>query len=85
MAQMNSAELEEFQNLSDRYQADLPGPLVSERLPMNVLVTEYAQADPTFVVKTTGLAARHSSYRAVKGDGQCGWRGRSARAFAVCN
>lgn len=74
MAQMTPAELEEFQNLSDRYQADLPGPLIGEKLPMNVLVTEYAQADPTFVVKTAGLAATHSAYRAVKGDGQCGWR-----------
>lgn len=71
---MDAAELEHFQNLSDRYQADLPGPLIGDRLSMNVLVTEYAQADPTFVVKTTGLAATHSSYRAVKGDGQCGWR-----------
>lgn len=74
MAQMDAAELEHFQNLSDRYQADLPGPLIGDRLPMDVLVTEYAQADPTFVVKTTGLAATHSAYRAVKGDGQCGWR-----------
>lgn len=71
---MDAAELEHFQNLSDRYQADLPGPLIGDRLPMDVLVTEYAQADPTFVVKTTGLAATHSAYRAVKGDGQCGWR-----------
>lgn len=74
MAQMDAAELEHFQNLSDRYQADLPGPLIGDRLPMDVLVTEYAQADPTFVVKTTGLAATHGAYRAVKGDGQCGWR-----------
>lgn len=74
MAQMDAAELEHFQNLSDRYQADLPGPLIGERLSMDVLVTEYAQADPTFVVKTTGLAATHGAYRAVKGDGQCGWR-----------
>jgi len=74
MAQMTPAELEEFQNLSDRYQADLPGTLIGEKLPMDVLVTEYAQADPTFVVKTTGLAATHSAYRAIKGDGQCGWR-----------
>jgi len=74
MAQMNPAELEEFQSLSDRYQADLPGPLISDKFPMDVLVSEYAQADPTYVVKTTGLAATHGAYRAVKGDGQCGWR-----------
>lgn len=74
MAQMTPSEMENFQNLSDRYQADLPGPLISEKLPMDVLVTEYAQADSAYVVKTTGLAATHGSYRAVKGDGQCGWR-----------
>ncbi|KAK5937840.1 hypothetical protein PMZ80_009969 [Knufia obscura] len=74
MAQMTPAEMEEFQNLSDKYQAELAGPLIGEKLPMNALVTEYAQADSTYVVKTTGLAATHGAYRAVKGDGQCGWR-----------
>lgn len=29
------------------------GPLIGEKLPMSVLATEYAQADPTYVVKTT--------------------------------
>lgn len=72
--QMSPEELEQFQKLSDQYQADLPGPLIGEKLPMDVLATEYAQADAAFVVKTTGLAASHSAYRAVKGDGQCGWR-----------
>jgi hypothetical protein len=58
---------------------------------MNVLVREYAQADPRFVAKTEvsnssilpksalttqkSLAATHSAYRPIKGDGQCGWRG----------
>jgi hypothetical protein len=65
---------------------------VGEKLPMNVLVREYAQADPRFVAKTEvgkhsvfleskltirkALAATHSAYRPIKGDGQCGWRGK---------
>ena len=72
---MDPSEMEQLQRLSDQYHADLPGPLIGEKLPMNVLVTEYAQADPVYVVKTTGLAATHSAYRPIKGDGQCGWRG----------
>ena len=65
---------------------------MGERLPMNVLVREYEQADPRFVAKTDvsylsvfleseltirkALAATHSAYRPIKGDGQCGWRGK---------
>jgi len=74
MADTDPSEMERFQQLSDQYQADMPGPLIGQKLPMDVLVTEYAQADPTFVVKTAGLAATHSAYRHIKGDGQCGWR-----------
>lgn len=83
MAQMSAAELENFQDLSDHYHAELPGPLVSEKLQMDILVKEYSQADSTFIRKTTGLAATHSGYRAVKGDGQCGWRSTVFRYFEL--
>lgn len=74
MAQMTPEEMEHFQKMSDQWSSGLDGPLVGEKMTMDVLVSEYAQADPQYVVKTTGLAATHSTYRAVKGDGQCGWR-----------
>lgn len=83
MAQMSAAELENFQDLSDHYHAELPGPLISDKLQMDVLVREYSQADPTYIRKTTGLAATHSGYRAVKGDGQCGWRSTVFRYFEL--
>ncbi|KAK5194539.1 hypothetical protein LTR99_003041 [Exophiala xenobiotica] len=51
------------------------GPLVGEKRPLSDLVTEYAQADQTYVLKTTALAVTHTAYRSIKGDGQCGWRG----------
>jgi hypothetical protein len=67
MESLNPDEMEAFQRLSDQYQPDVQvrvfqanaiiteqeqGPLVGEKLPMNVLVREYAQADPRFVAKT---------------------------------
>ncbi|KAK5069582.1 hypothetical protein LTS08_007621 [Lithohypha guttulata] len=72
----NPTEMEAFQTLSDKWHPgmDQQGPLIGMKVGMDVLVSEYAQADQTYVVKTTGLAATHTSYRAVKGDGQCGWR-----------
>ncbi|KAJ9636634.1 hypothetical protein H2204_005234 [Knufia peltigerae] len=69
MATPDADEMEQFQRLSDQYQADLPGPLVGETRPVSDLVTEYAQADQTYVVKTTALAVTHNSYRSIKGDG----------------
>lgn len=74
MASTNPAEMEAFQRLSDQYQPEIQGPLVGEKLPMDLLIREYAQADPTYVAKTTSLATTHSAYRSIKGDGQCGWR-----------
>lgn len=68
MAAPHPDEMEEFQRLSDRYQPDLEvtspisvlflvlisilGPLVSHRLPIAEVVSEYAHADPTFITKT---------------------------------
>ncbi|EHY56077.1 hypothetical protein HRR80_005770 [Exophiala dermatitidis] len=75
MATPDADEMERFQRLSDQYQAELPGPLIGEKKPLSELVKEYAQADPAYVAKTTALAVSHSSYRPIKGDGQCGWRG----------
>lgn len=64
----NADELEQFQQMSDHYQPNLPvsarfqdinhwlsmiqGPLIGSRKPLSELVTEYSQADPTFVAKT---------------------------------
>lgn len=72
----NAAEMEAFQSLSDKWHPgmDQLGPLIGSKQGMDVLVTEYSQADAAYVVKTTGLAATHDAYRSVKGDGQCGWR-----------
>lgn len=71
---MDPEELEKFQQLSDKFTVDLPGPLISDRLPISTLIQEYAQADDQYVAKTMNLAHTHEAYRAVKGDGQCGWR-----------
>ncbi|OAL21025.1 hypothetical protein AYO22_08309 [Fonsecaea multimorphosa] len=75
MATPDIDEMEQFQQLSDQYQPNLPGPLIGSKKPLSDLVTEYAQADPTYVAKTKALEATHSAYRQIKGDGQCGWRG----------
>ncbi|KIW13004.1 hypothetical protein PV08_08191 [Exophiala spinifera] len=83
MTTPDADEMEQFQRLSDQYQADLPGPLVGEKRPVSDLVAEYAQADQTYVVKTTALARTHASYRSIKGDGQCGWRGAMFGYFEI--
>ncbi|EXJ58973.1 hypothetical protein A1O7_06404 [Cladophialophora yegresii CBS 114405] len=75
MATPDVDEMEQFQQLSDHYQPSLPGPLIGSRKALAELVTEYSQADPTYVAKTKALEATHTAYRRIKGDGQCGWRG----------
>jgi hypothetical protein len=68
MVSPDPTEMERMQILSDKYRPELEvgcfqasivlplsirkGPLVGGRLPMTDLVTEYAQADPTYVAKT---------------------------------
>ena len=69
------------------------GPLVGELQSSQAITAQYAHADPVFVQKTAvspsavqpcsalilqALPHKYSHYRTVKGDGNCGWRGRSA-------
>ncbi|KAI9885051.1 MAG: hypothetical protein M1823_003150 [Watsoniomyces obsoletus] len=63
-----------FQNLSDQYQAEASGPLVSTRQSTEAITSEYANADPVYVRKTAALPQKYSHYRTVRGDGNCGWR-----------
>ncbi|KAI2404241.1 hypothetical protein LOY90_004518, partial [Ophidiomyces ophidiicola] len=74
-------ELEHFQRLSNSYEPDLQGPLVGPRMSTNAIVNEYAQGHPIYVAKTSALAATHSHYRTMKGDGNCGWRALSFGYF----
>lgn len=84
MAPMSDAEMEQFQKLSDTWQPGIDGQiLIGPKQPMDVLINEYAAADASYVAKTSGLAATHSSYRAVKGDGQCGWRSTAFAYFEI--
>ncbi|KAF8536566.1 peptidase C65 Otubain-domain-containing protein [Trichophaea hybrida] len=64
----------ELQRLSQEYTPDVHGPLVGELKSSKALAIEYANADPTFVRKTTSLSHKYDSYRTIRGDGNCGWR-----------
>ncbi|OJD24926.1 hypothetical protein ACJ73_03710 [Blastomyces percursus] len=64
----------EFQKLSNHYEPDLQGPLVGLKQSSSMITSEYANADPIYVAKTTALSHTHSHYRIMKGDGNCGWR-----------
>ncbi|OAX80933.1 hypothetical protein ACJ72_04732 [Emergomyces africanus] len=64
----------EFQKLSNHYEPDLQGPLVGPKQSSSMITSEYANADPIYVAKTTALSHTHSHYRIMKGDGNCGWR-----------
>ncbi|KAL4884716.1 peptidase C65 Otubain-domain-containing protein [Aspergillus karnatakaensis] len=74
MNQPPSEEMSRYQELSDKYEPDLPGPLVSHKQSTDAIAIEYANADPTFVTKTAALAVTHPYSRIMKGDGNCGWR-----------
>ncbi|OJD18016.1 hypothetical protein AJ78_01908 [Emergomyces pasteurianus Ep9510] len=64
----------EFQKLSNHYEPDIQGPLVGPKQSSSMITSEYANADPVYVAKTTALSHTHSHYRIMKGDGNCGWR-----------
>ncbi|KAL2009123.1 hypothetical protein VTN00DRAFT_7317 [Thermoascus crustaceus] len=74
MEPLSPDEMERFQKLSNEYEPDIQGPLVSEKKPSHAISLEYANADPAFVRKTSALAVTHPFSRIMKGDGNCGWR-----------
>ncbi|KAI5287886.1 hypothetical protein KEM54_005646 [Ascosphaera aggregata] len=71
---MDSEELAEFQELSNKYQPDLPGPLIGEKVSTEVLSEQYVGGDSVYQEKFT--------CRCIKGDGNCGWRGDLDRLVA---
>lgn len=64
----------QYQRLSNDYVPEAEGPLISQRQPCQNITAEYAQADAIYIQKTTALALKFTSYRTVRGDGNCGWR-----------
>ncbi|KAK0253740.1 hypothetical protein LTS09_011318 [Friedmanniomyces endolithicus] len=67
-------EFAELQKLSNEYEPEVTGPLVSHREPSSNITTEYASADPVYQAKTAALPQKYSHYRMMRGDGRCGWR-----------
>ncbi|KAL4942217.1 hypothetical protein BDV06DRAFT_235557 [Aspergillus oleicola] len=74
MNTLTNEEMERFQQLSNSYQPDIQGPLVSHKQSTDAIAMDYANADPTFATKTSALAVTHPQSRIMKGDGSCGWR-----------
>ncbi|KAL1963799.1 hypothetical protein VTN77DRAFT_7865 [Rasamsonia byssochlamydoides] len=74
MEPLSREELERFQKLSNEYEPDIQGPLVSAKQSSQAISAEYANADPTLAAKTRSLAVTHPFSRIMKGDGNCGWR-----------
>lgn len=74
MEPLSREELERFQKLSNDYEPEVQGPLVSPKRSSQVISSEYSNADPTYVTKTNALAMTHPFTRTMKGDGNCGWR-----------
>ncbi|KAK1030441.1 hypothetical protein LTR33_017096, partial [Friedmanniomyces endolithicus] len=70
----SDVEFAELQKLSNEYEPEVTGPLVSQREPSSNITTEYASADPVYQAKTAALPQKYSHYRMVRGDGRCGWR-----------
>ncbi|OXV09308.1 hypothetical protein Egran_02930 [Elaphomyces granulatus] len=74
MESLSREELERFQKLSNEYEPDVQGPLVSAKRSTHAISVEYANADPTLAAKTSALVVTHPFSRIMKGDGNCGWR-----------
>ncbi|OJJ34172.1 hypothetical protein ASPWEDRAFT_173594 [Aspergillus wentii DTO 134E9] len=74
MNTLSTDEMERFQQLSNKYQPELQGPLVSAKQNSSSIAVDYANADPTLATKTNTLAITHPFTRTMKGDGNCGWR-----------
>ncbi|KAJ9248341.1 hypothetical protein DTO212C5_149 [Paecilomyces variotii] len=72
--ELSPEEMERFQKLSNEYEPDIQGPLVSQKQQSQNITLEYANADPTLATKTRALAITHPYSRTMKGDGNCGWR-----------
>ncbi|CAK7228270.1 hypothetical protein SBRCBS47491_006850 [Sporothrix bragantina] len=56
------------------YRPDVNGPGINEIRSTEEIKDHYACADHIFVQKTVNLPRAYPLYRAVRGDGNCGWR-----------
>ncbi|KUM65755.1 hypothetical protein ACN42_g1304 [Penicillium freii] len=74
MNALSADEMERFQKLSNSYQPEVQGPLVSTKQSSHSIALDYSNADPTLATKTNALAITHPECRIMKGDGNCGWR-----------
>ncbi|KAJ5555092.1 hypothetical protein N7535_007537 [Penicillium sp. DV-2018c] len=74
MNPLSHDEMERFQKLSNTYEPELQGPLVSNKQSSHSIALDYSNADPTLATKTNALAVTHPECRIMKGDGNCGWR-----------
>ncbi|CAI7578116.1 unnamed protein product [Penicillium glandicola] len=74
MNALSADEMERFQKLSNNYQPEIQGPLVSTKQSSHSIALDYSNADPTLATKTNALAITHPECRIMKGDGNCGWR-----------
>ncbi|KAI9784256.1 MAG: hypothetical protein M1816_000928 [Peltula sp. TS41687] len=63
-----------LEKLAQAYHPEVIGPLVGKRQSSEAITTEYRNADPVYVQKTAALPQKFSHYRAIRGDGNCGWR-----------
>ncbi|KAK1144895.1 hypothetical protein N8T08_004908 [Aspergillus melleus] len=66
MNPLSTDEMERFQKLSNEFEPDVQGPLVSAKQSSSAIAMEYANADPTFATKTSALAATHPFSRIMK-------------------
>ncbi|KAJ5623116.1 hypothetical protein N7490_011721 [Penicillium lividum] len=74
MNALSPDEMERFQKLSNEFEPDVQGPLVSPKQSSQGIAMEYANADPIYATKTSALSITHPMSRIMKGDGNCGWR-----------
>ncbi|KAJ5655042.1 Ovarian tumorotubain [Penicillium lividum] len=74
MKALSPNQVERFQNLSNEFEHDMHGPLVSTKQLSHKVALDYANADPTLATTTSVLAVTYPKNRIIKDDGNCGWR-----------
>ncbi|KAH6883459.1 putative ubiquitin thiolesterase [Thelonectria olida] len=67
-------KMEEEQAAAKDFQIIHRGPKIGLKVSSEAMTNEYAKTDPIYVEKTIALPQTYSHYRAVQGDGNCGWR-----------
>ncbi|KAI0203279.1 peptidase C65 Otubain-domain-containing protein [Astrocystis sublimbata] len=71
---LDPSDLTQQEAAARGFEPQFTGPLIGEKVSVQVVNEEFAGADPIFIAKLMTLPQTFPHYRAVRRDGNCGWR-----------